>query len=65
MWLDVLLLQASWGVYFASGSERMRKLTYEDLQPGVSERPTIIQTYGQAEKNVSSIYRQKLPWKQI
>ena len=64
MWLDVLLLQASWGVYFASGSERLVRPPYEDLQPGVPERPMIVQTYGQVEKNVSSIYHQKQASKQ-
>lgn len=61
MWLDVLLLQASWGVYSASGLVR---LTYEDLQPGVSERPMTVQTQGRVEKNMSSIHPQKPPWKQ-
>ena len=64
MWLDVLLLQASRSVHNASGSKRLVRLIYEDLQPGVSERPMTVQTHGPAEKNVSSIYLQRPSWKQ-
>lgn len=43
---------------------RLLRPAYEDLQSGVSERPVIVQAYGLAEKNVSSIYHQPLPGKQ-